>query len=47
MALIKITENAFDIVKRLKEIDPKYFVVYNTMFKRFEVHNSGQHVNTF
>ena len=47
MALIKITENAFDIVKRLKEIDPKYFVAHNTMFKRFEVHNSGQHVNTF
>ncbi len=47
MALIKIREDPFDIVTRLKEIDYRYFVVYNTLAKRFEVHNLGQPANTF
>ena len=47
MALIKINSDAFDIVNRLKEIDSNYFIVYNTFLKRYEVHNSGQFVNTF
>ena len=47
MALIKIFETSFDIVRRLKEIDPNYFVVFNTAFGRFEIHNSSQHQTTF
>ena len=47
MALIKIIHDTFDITRRLQEIDSQYFVVYNTVLKRFEVHNSGQYLDTF
>ncbi len=40
--LIKIEEDVFDIVKRLKEIDFSYYVVFNTQKKKFEVHSSVQ-----
>ena len=37
---IKIESDVFDIIKRIKEIDKDYFVVYNTNSKKFEIHNS-------
>lgn len=47
MALIKIQENSFNIVQRLKEIDENYFVVFNTKTSKFEIHNSAQNLSTF
>lgn len=47
MALIKITHDTFDVLQRIKEIDEGYFIVYNTLCSRFEIHNSKQHSNTF
>ena len=35
---IEIKSDVFDIVKRIKSIDKKYFVVYNFVRKKFEVH---------
>lgn len=34
---IKIYNDVFDIVKRLKEIDDSYYVVYDNVKKRYEV----------
>ena len=33
-----IESDLFDISKRIKSINPKYFVVYNKKRKKFEVH---------
>ncbi len=38
---IKIDEDTFDIVKRIKEIDENYYVVYDTKKERFEMHYAG------
>lgn len=38
----KIESDCQDIVKRLKDIDINYFVVYNLDKQRFELHNSAQ-----
>lgn len=35
-----IKDDLFGIANRLKEIDDKYFVVYNTLLNRYEVHSS-------
>ena len=43
---IKINEDTFDIVKRIKEIDENYYVVYDTQKGRFEMHYDGLQ-NTF
>ena len=40
--LIKILNDAFNISKRIKQIDRGYFICYNTLKKRFEVHNKKQ-----
>lgn len=45
--LININTDNFFVAQRLKEIDPKYFVVFNTKSQNFEVHNQGQLDNTF
>ncbi len=39
---IKIMTDALFIAERLREVDPSYFVVYNTDIKKFEVHSSDQ-----
>jgi len=44
--ITKINRDLFNIVKRLKAIDKKYFVVFNHKFKRFEIHNASQFSNT-
>ena len=38
----EIYSDCQDIVKRLKEIDKDYFVVYNITRKTFELHNRAQ-----
>lgn len=47
MSKIRIYSDTFDISRRLCEIDPAYFVVYNTDCNRFEIHNSQQNLDTF
>ncbi|MCL2540362.1 MAG: hypothetical protein FWE53_02900 [Firmicutes bacterium] len=44
--LIKINNDVHDICSRLKEIDPNYYVVYNTGLGRLEVHYSRQYPNS-
>jgi len=36
---IKIENDVFDIINRLKEIDEGYYIVYNTNSKKNEIHN--------
>lgn len=36
--LYKIKEDLFNISNRIKQIDNNYFLVYNTLRKKFEVH---------
>ena len=44
---IRIENDLFGIVARLKSIDDGYFVVYNAQKGAFEVHNSRQRGSTF
>ena len=39
---IKIENDVFDIVKRIKELDDGYYILFDTMKKQFEVHNKNQ-----
>lgn len=41
-----ITDDLYFIASRLKEIDPSYFVVYNLLKSRYEVHSKEQRGNT-
>lgn len=43
---IKIESDVFDIIKRIKEIDDGYFVLYDAEKDKFELHNSKQ-INTY
>ncbi len=43
----EIYSDCQDIIKRLKEIDKDYFVVYNLSRKTFELHNHSQKEGTF
>lgn len=38
MGKIFIKHDVFNIVKKLKKIDKKYFIVYNLNSKKFEIH---------
>ena len=42
--LIVIENDVFDIAKRIKEIDNRYFIVYDSKSKKFQLHqnNGGQ-----
>lgn len=40
--LIRITGGALDIPRRLREIDPQFFLVLNTDTQMYEVHHAGQ-----
>ena len=44
---INVKDDVFDIVKRLKQIDNDYFVVYDTKLKIFQLHCLNQPQNTF
>lgn len=39
---IKVTNDVYNIAKRIKKIDRDYYIVFNTSNKNFEVHNSAQ-----
>ena len=43
---IPITSNVFDIPERLKELDERFFVVFNRQTQRYEVHVTGQQGGT-
>jgi hypothetical protein len=45
--LIPVTESVYHIPERLKEIDNKYFVMFNTKKQRFEIHHAGQPFQSF
>ena len=45
--LININTDNYFIAGRLKQIDPNYFVVFNTKSQKYEVHHKGQTDNTF
>lgn len=40
--LIEITDDLFDICRRLKSVDEDYSVCYNVEKRRYEVHNRKQ-----
>ena len=40
--LIKINSDTLFITDRLKEIDENYYVVFNTIKNKYELHNSAQ-----
>ncbi len=39
---IKITTDVFFIIEQLKELDPSYYVLFNTETGKYEVHSSMQ-----
>ncbi len=45
--LILIENDIFDINTRLKAIDDGYFIVYNTVKNKYEVHNRKNGINTY
>jgi hypothetical protein len=42
----RLTGDLYNIVGRIKDIDPDYFVVYNVKICKFEIHNSNQKGDT-
>ena len=42
----KIKKDLFNIAYRLKKIDKGYFIIFNTLKNRYEVHNKNQSKNT-
>jgi hypothetical protein len=45
--LINIETDVFFISQRLREIDENYFIKYNTITKKFEIHHKEQMKNSF
>lgn len=43
----KITHDVYEISKRIKDIDKNYYIVYDTLNNKFEVHNSSQLDTTY
>jgi hypothetical protein len=41
-----VLHNVFDIPERLKEIDPRFFVMFNHRTRKFEIHDNMQIYNT-
>ena len=39
---INISHDVYDIAKRIKSIDRDYYMVYDTIRMKYEVHNSSQ-----
>ena len=46
MDKIEITNDVFDVARRIKEIDENYFVIYDRRLLRFEIHNKRQRPDT-
>lgn len=36
---VKITQDVCDICQRIKEVDENYYIVYNRVLNRFELHD--------
>ena len=47
MSLIKITNDMFNIAKRIRAIDPYYYVVYDTKAQVYQLHHSKQKYSAF
>ncbi len=47
MSLIKITNDMFNIANRIKQVDPYYFVVYDTVKKTYQLHHSKQRFSSY
>jgi len=43
---IPIMSHTLDIPRRMKEIDPRYFIMLNTRTQKYEVHVAGQRGTT-
>lgn len=44
---IEVKNDVFDIVKRIKNIDADYFVMFDTKRQVFELHCKNQYQNSF
>ena len=44
---IEISQDMYNISKRIKNIDRNYYIVYNTSSGKFEVHSSNQMGNSY
>lgn len=44
---IEVKNDVFDIVKRIKNIDNDYFVIFDTKRQIFELHCKNQYQNSF
>lgn len=44
---IPVLSNVYDIPERLKEINPNFFVMFNSVTQKYEVHDAAQTMNTF
>lgn len=44
---IPVLSNVYRIPERLKEINPNFFVMFNSATQKFEVHDAAQTMNTF
>jgi len=42
-----ITSSVYDIPRRLREIDPNLFVVFNTVSQKYEIHSLANKGNSF
>ena len=47
MAKIKLIRDTFGICERIKKLDKNYYVVYDTIKRVYEIHNSKQIFNTY
>ena len=45
--LFKMESDCLDIIKRIREIDKDYFVMYDLQEEKFQLHNSSQGRNTY
>lgn len=45
--IFKLKSDLYNISKRIKKIDKGYYVVFNTVTKKFEIHNSLQLGSTY
>jgi hypothetical protein len=45
--LIPVLTSSYSIPERLKEIDSKYFVMFNKRTQKFEIHHAGQPFSSY
>lgn len=47
MSLIKINNDMFNIVQRIRDIDKNYYVLFNTKSRNYELHHKAQKYSSF